>query len=145
MDGFRKVYLGLVRKVFVGKWKKQEGGKLQKRMMSLVVYLILDGKTERALYLLSEQFNVSVPTIKVGLPKGRRSTVLGCYSSKDRTISVLNSDALKDPFIVLHEFYHHLRTTADAKHKGSEKYADEFAKQFIEAFKADVKEEVGND
>ena len=118
---------------------------MQKRMMSLVVYLILDGKAERALDLLSEQFNVSVPTIKVGLPKGRRSTALGCYSSKDRTISVLNSDALKDPFIVLHEFYHHLRTTADAKHKGSEKYADEFAKQFIEAFKADVKEEVGND
>ena len=121
------------------------GVKLQKRMMSLVVYLILDGKTERALDLLSEQFNVSVPTIKVGLPKGRRSTALGCYSSKDKTISVLNSDALKDPFIVLHEFYHHLRTTADAKHKGCEKYADEFAKQFIEAFKADVKEEVGND
>jgi hypothetical protein len=28
MDGFRKVYLGLVRKAFVDKWKKHEGGKI---------------------------------------------------------------------------------------------------------------------
>jgi len=118
---------------------------LQKRVMSLVVWLILNGRAERALGLLSEHFNVSVPSIKVGLPKGRRSTASGCYSSRDRTISVLNSDALKDPFIVLHEFYHHLRTTVDTRHKGTEKYADEFAKEFIEAYKSDVRRDAGND
>ena len=112
---------------------------MQKRMMSLVVWLILNGEAERALGLLSKQFNVRVPSIKVGLPKGRRSTALGCYSSRDRTISVLNSDALKEPSIIIHEFYHHLRTSADARHKGTEKYADEFAKEFIEAYELDVR------
>jgi len=118
---------------------------LQKRMMSLVVWLILNGKAERALELLSEQFNVSVPTVKVGLPKGRRRTALGCYSARDRTISVLDSDAVKEPFIILHEFYHHLRTSADAKHRGTERYADDFAKEFIEAYRADVEKDVGED
>ena len=112
---------------------------MQKRMMSLVVWLILNGEAERALGLLSEQFNVRVPSIRVGLPKGRRSTALGCYSSRDRTISVLNSDALKEPFIIIHEFYHHLRTSADARHKGTEKYADEFARGFIEAYESEVR------
>jgi hypothetical protein len=115
---------------------------LQKRMMSLVVWFILNGEAEKALGLLSEHFKVSVPPIKVGLPKGRRSTASGCYSSRDRTISVLNSDALKEPFIILHEFYHHLRTSPDAKHKGTEKYADEFAKEFIEAYESEVRETI---
>jgi len=108
-------------------------------MMSLVVWLILDGKAEKALGLLSEHFKVRMPSIKVGLPKGRRSTALGCYSSRDRTISVLNSDALKEPFIIIHEFYHHLRTSADARHKGTEKHADEFAKGFIEAYESEAR------
>lgn len=112
---------------------------MQKREMFLIVWLILNGKAERALGLLSEHFNVRVPSIKVGLPKGRRSTALGCYSPRDRTISVLNSDALKEPFIIIHEFYHHLRTSADARHKGTEKYADKFAKEFIEAYESEVR------
>ena len=126
-------------------WRSRAGAELQKRMMSLVVWLILNGEAERALGLLSEQFNVRVPSIKVGLPKGRRSTALGCYSSRDRTISVLNSDALKEPFIIIHEFYHHLRTSADARHKGTEKYADRFAKEFIEAYKSELWQDAGND
>ena len=108
-------------------------------MMSLVVWLILNGEAERALGLLSEHFNVRMPSIKVGLPKGHRSTALGCYSSKDRTISVLNCDAMKEPFIIIHEFYHHLRTSADARHKGTEKYADKFAKEFIEAYESEAR------
>jgi hypothetical protein len=119
-------------------WRSKVGAELQKRMMSLVVWLILNGEAERALGLLSEQFNVRVPSIKVGLPKGRRSTALGCYSSRNRTISVLNSDALKEPFIIIHEFYHHLRTSADTRHKGTEKYADEFARGFIEVYESEV-------
>jgi hypothetical protein len=117
---------------------------LQKRMMAFVVWLILNGEAERAVGLLSEHFNVSVPSIKVGLPKGRRSTALGCYGSRDRTISVLNSDALREPFIILHEFYHHLRTSADARHKGTEKYADEFAKEFVEAYASEIRRDAGN-
>lgn len=110
----------------------------------LVVWLILNGKVEKALELLAEHYSVDVPKIEVGLPKGRRKKALGCYNAKKRTISVLNSDALKEPFIILHEFYHHLRTALDTKHKGTEKYADEFAKDFIQAYKSKAAEFLGN-
>lgn len=99
-----------------------------------IVRLILNGKVEKALELLAGHYGVDVPEIKVGLPKGRKRKALGCYNAKKRTIFVLNSDALKEPFIILHEFYHHLRTGLDAKHKGTEKYADEFARDIIQAY-----------
>lgn len=105
---------------------------------AFIVWLILNGKAEKALELLSENYSVNVPEIKVGLPKGRKRNILGCYNAKKGTIFVLNSDTLKEPFIILHEFYHHLRTALDAKHKGTEKYADEFAKEFIQAYKSMV-------
>jgi hypothetical protein len=54
-------------------------------------------------------------------------------------ISVLDSDTLSAPFIILHEFYHHMRSFADANHKGTEKYANKFAKEFIEAYKSILK------
>jgi hypothetical protein len=98
-----------------------------------IVSLILNGKPEAALEQLAKFYGVSVPKIKVGLPKGHRKNVLGCYIGRDRTISVMNSDALKDPFVVLHEFYHHLRTRQGA-HRGTESNATEFARSFIESF-----------
>jgi len=99
-----------------------------------VVRLIANGDTEKALQLLAEHYDVSVPRVKVGLPKGRKRNSLGCYSPKNKTIAVLNSDALKNPFIILHEFYHHLRTSSvDLKHKGTEKNADAFARDFMYA------------
>jgi len=106
------------------------------RFKVLIVSLILNGKVEKALELLAEHHSVSVPKIKVGLPKGRKKKTLGCYNAKKRTIFVLNSDTLREPFIILHEFYHHLRTALDTKHKGTEKYADEFAKDFIHRYKS---------
>jgi hypothetical protein len=112
---------------------------LEQNFKALVVYLILNGETEKALKVLAKHYNVEVPRLKVGLPKGRKSKVLGCYSAKNKTISVLNSDTLKEPFVVLHEFYHHLRTALDAKHRGTEKYADEFAREFIEAYRSMVR------
>jgi len=109
---------------------------LEQEFKALIVWLILNGKTERALELLGEHYGVEVPKLKVGLPKGRKKKTLGCYNAKDETISVLNSDTLKEPFIILHEFYHHLRTALDAKHRGTERYADEFSKEFIQAYKS---------
>ncbi|WXG46774.1 MAG: hypothetical protein WED05_08985 [Candidatus Atabeyarchaeum deiterrae] len=100
-----------------------------------VVQLILDGRPENALELLADYYHVSVPRIKVGLPKGHRKNVLGCYTARDRTISVLNSDVLMNPFVVLHEFYHHLRTRVDKVHRGTEGNAMEFAKSFVESYK----------
>jgi hypothetical protein len=101
-----------------------------------IVQLVLDGKVEEALELLSERYSVGLPRIRVGLPNRHRKNTLGCYTTKNQTISVLNSDALKDPIVVLHEFYHHLRTSVDKKQRGTEKYACEFAKEFVEAYKS---------
>ena len=99
-----------------------------------VVLLILNGKAEAALGLLAEQYNVDLPRIRVGLPSRHRKNAIGCYEAKNQTISVLNSDTLKEPFVVLHEFYHHLPTSIDMKHRGTEKYAGEFAEEFIKAY-----------
>jgi len=110
----------------------------------LIVWLILNGKVERALELLARHYSVDVPKIKVGLPKAHKKRALGCYNAKKGTIFVLNSETLREPFIVIHEFYHHLRTALDSKHKGTEKYADEFAKVFIKAYKSKAAEFSGN-
>lgn len=99
-----------------------------------VVQLILNGRVEEALSLLAEQYHVDLPRIRVGLPSRYRKNTLGCYTAKNQTISVLNSDMLKEPAVVLHEFYHHLRTSIDMKHRGTEKYAGEFAEEFIKAY-----------
>ncbi|MGD6808465.1 MAG: hypothetical protein ACQCN3_02075 [Candidatus Bathyarchaeia archaeon] len=102
----------------------------------MIVWLILNGKTEEALTLLSQNYNVRTPTLKVGLPKGHKTTALGCYTSKTETIYVLNSDMLTNPFVIIHEFYHHLRSkTVDKIHRGTEKNADKFALDFIETYK----------
>lgn len=108
----------------------------QDNFKPLVVWLILNGKTEQALELLSKNYKVKVPELKVGLPKGHKITAFGCYTNKNETISVQNSDILVNPFVIIHEFYHHLRSKgADKMHKGTEKNADKFAIDFIEAYK----------
>jgi len=117
---------------------------LEQEFKALVVWLILNGKAEKALELLAEHYGVEVPRLKVGLPKGRKKKTLGCYNAKNETIFVLNSDTLKEPFIILHEFYHHLRTALDRKHKGTERYADEFSKEFIQAYKSMAAKFLGN-
>lgn len=102
-----------------------------------VVWLILNGKTEDALILLAENYKVAMPQLKVGLPKGHKARAYGCYTAKNETIFVLNSDAFANPFVILHEFYHHLRSKAvDREHRGNERNADQFALEFIEAYKA---------
>ena len=109
---------------------------MQVNFKPLIVSLILNGQAEKALELLADAYKVSVPKLKVGLPKGHKGTAFGCYTTKDATISVLNSDVIVNPFVILHEFYHHLRTSIDKKHKGTEKNADRFARDFIEAYKS---------
>lgn len=48
---------------------------------------------------------------------------------------MLNSDFLGNPFVILHEFYHHLRSKSiDRQHKGTEKNADRFAAEFLKAY-----------
>ena len=101
-----------------------------------VVRLILERNTEEALALLAKHYKVSVPKLKVGLPKGHRSKVLGCYSPRNQTISLLSSNVIGNPFVILHEFYHHTRTSIDRRHKGTERNADKFANEYISEFRA---------
>lgn len=109
---------------------------LELEFKASVVQLILDGQVEEALELLAKHYSVNFPKIKVGLPKRRKRNAVGCYSAKNETISVLNSDMLKEPSIILHEFYHHLRTSVDKKHRGTERHATNFVKEFIQAYKS---------
>lgn len=111
---------------------------------ALIVQLIIDGQAEHALELLAKHYRVDSPRLEVGLPKKHRKDVLGCYTAKNRTIHVLNSDIVKESFVILHEFYHHLRTSREMKHKGTEKYANMFAREFIEAYKSINRHEVSN-
>lgn len=105
---------------------------MQNNFKSLVVQLILNGKTEEALKRLAENYGVATPKLKIGLPKGRKRNVSGCYTPKNETISLLNSDVIKNPVVVLHEFYHHLRTHAvNKQHRGTEKNANKFALEFL--------------
>ena len=103
-----------------------------------VVWLILNQRTEEAIDLLSRAYNVSTPRLKIGLPKGHTHKICGCYTPKDSTISLLNSEMLGNPFVIIHEFYHHLRTSVDKQHKGTEKNADKFANDFIITYNATV-------
>ena len=99
-----------------------------------VVWLILDGKTEDALETLANHYAVTVPKLRVGLPK-RHTKAFGCYTNKTQTIAVLNSDIFLNPFVILHEFYHHLRSkSVDKMHKGTEGNADKFAIDFLKEY-----------
>ena len=98
-----------------------------------VVQMILDKKTEEALHSLSAHYKVNPPQIVVGTIKGKRRTVYAVYVQRERKIYCINSDIFYNPFIVLHEFYHHIRTTGGI-HKGSEKYANNYAKGFIDSY-----------
>ncbi len=97
-----------------------------------IVQLILMKETDEALKALSQHYSVDVPHLKVGAPK-KYSRKVGCYVSRTKTIHVTSRKKLGDPFVILHEFYHHLRTQ-DGKHRGTEKHANRFAEEFIEAF-----------
>ena len=118
---------------------------MERRFKASIVWLILNGKAEKALEILAKKHGVRVPNVEVGLPKRGKAKALGCYNGKKRTIFVLNSDISRDPFVILHEFYHHLRTAGDARHRGTEKYANAFANEFIEAYSSIAILETGND
>ena len=106
-----------------------------------IVHMILNRNTEEALQKLSKIYNVTPPEIVVGTIKGKRRTVYAVYVQKERRIYVINSDIFYNPFIVLHEFYHHIRTRAGV-HRGSEKHANMYAKSFIDSYKKIVEKKM---
>ena len=99
-----------------------------------IVYMILNRKTEEALQNLSQFYNITPPEIVVGTIKGKRKSVYAVYVQKESKIYAINSDIFYNPFVVLHEFYHHIRTKGGI-HRGSEKNANMYAKGFIDAYK----------
>ena len=97
------------------------------------VYMILNKRTEEALQNLSKFYNTTPPEIVVGTVKGKRKTVYAVYIQRESKIYAMNSDVFYNPFIILHEFYHHIRTKGGI-HRGSEKNANKYAKSFLEAY-----------
>ena len=99
-----------------------------------IVQLIIDKKTEQAIESLSRFYEIKPPQIVVGTIKGKRRTVYAVYVQRECKIYCINSDFFYNPFIIMHEFYHHLRTTSGV-HRGSEKHANMYARDFIDSYK----------
>ena len=96
---------------------------------------ILDSRTEEAIRLLCEHYRVRVPRLRVGVLEGRTKGVAAVYSMDRKEILAAKMEYLYDPFVMIHEFYHHLRSVS-GKHRGTEKQADKFASDFVEAYKS---------
>ena len=105
---------------------------------ALVVYLILSKNTERAVELVGKRFGVKPPKLSVGVIKGKKRA-LAVYSVSTNSISFANQDHYFDPFVVLHEMYHCIRS-ATGEHRGTEKNADRFALDYIQEYRRIVRE-----
>jgi len=103
-------------------------------MQAKIVHLILNKKTEEGLKKLSDFYRVDTPEIVVGTIKGKRRTAYAVYVPKERKIYASDSDIFCNPFVVLHEYYHHIRSKG-GEHRGSERHADLYANHFIIAYK----------
>jgi len=106
----------------------------EETMKATVVALILDSNTEGAIQVLSSWYKVSQPKLGVGVVEGRTKGVAAVYSQKRKEILAANREFLYDPFVMIHEFYHHLRSVS-GRHRGTEKQADRFALDFIETYR----------
>ena len=106
---------------------------LDEENMVRIVRKILNKDTEQALLELSNLYNIRPPEIIVGTIKGKRKTVYAVYVQNENRIYAMNSDIFYNPFVVLHEFYHHLRSRGGV-HRGSERNANMYAKKFIDAY-----------
>ena len=103
------------------------------QMKASVVALILDSKTEEAIRVLSRWYRVSVPGLGIGVVAGKTKGVAAVYSQKRKEILAARREFMYDPFVMIHEFYHHLRSVS-GHHRGTEKQADRFALDFIDAY-----------
>jgi hypothetical protein len=103
-----------------------------------IVGLILSKDTEKAVELLSRKFKVRIPSLGIGHTKGKK-TALAVYSVVANTISFSDQDYFFNPFVVLHEMYHCIRSTSGS-HRGTEKNADKFALNYIDEFNKRVKQ-----
>ena len=105
------------------------------KTQAMIVNLILNKRTEKSLELLSSFYSIQAPEVVVGTIKGKRKTVHAVYVRNQRRIYATNSDIFYNPFVILHEFYHHLRFRG-MEHRGSEKSANKFALHFINSYRS---------
>ncbi len=103
------------------------------RFKAVVVNTILDSKPEKALEMLSGRYRVDTPRLRVGVFKRYSKGVRAVYSADRKEILAAKREFLYDPFVILHEFYHHLRSVGGT-HKGTEKNANRFAEEYVLAF-----------
>ena len=101
-----------------------------------VVQLILSKDTEEAVELVSKKYKVRVPNLGVGPTKGKK-VALAVYAVSANTILFSDQEYFFDPFVVLHEMYHCIRSTSGS-HKGTERNADKFALDFITEYQKQV-------
>lgn len=111
----------------------QSRGTADDEFKALIVATILDSRTEDAIKMLCEHYRVSVPELGVGVLEGRTKGVAAVYSMRKKKILAAKREYLYDPFVMIHEFYHHLRSVS-GKHRGTERQADEFAVDFVGAY-----------
>lgn len=107
-------------------------------MQARIVQMILTKRTEEALLALSSFYNLEPPKIAVGTVKGKRRIAYAVYVQREKKIYAMDSTIYYNPFVILHEFYHHLRTR-DGSHRGTEKHANAYARGFIESYMAVIK------
>lgn len=104
-----------------------------RRFHARVVSLIADGKPENAMRVLSAHYGIPEPDLRIGTVKRYRK-VVACYVEKEKCIYLSRSDYLDNPYVILHEFYHHLRASEPDKRRQVEKRADLFASAFLRDF-----------
>ena len=105
----------------------------EEEMKASVVAMILDSRPEDALDLLSRWYRIERPRLGVGVVEGRTKGVAAVYSLRRKEILAARREYLYNPFVMIHEFYHHLRSRS-GRHRGTEKEADRFAVEFIRAY-----------
>ncbi len=105
----------------------------EEELKARVVATILDSRPEDAIEMLSKWYQVERPRLGVGVVEGKTKGVAAVYSLRRKEILAARREYLYNPFVMIHEFYHHLRSTS-GRHKGTEKQADKFALDFIAAY-----------
>ena len=98
-----------------------------------IVALILDSRPEEAIKALCRWYKVEEPRLGVGVFEGKTKGVAAVYSLRRKEILAAKREYMYNPFVMIHEFYHHLRSTSGS-HRGTEKQADKYAAEFVSAY-----------
>ena len=102
------------------------------KFKAAIVGLILAKDTEAAVDILSKKFRVRAPSLQIAHTKGKK-VALAVYSVAANSISFADQEHFFNPFVVLHEMYHCIRSRS-GHHRGTEKNADRFALDYIENY-----------